>query len=134
MKPPHRVGIPAIDPLRIGPRRIKVDSERPVQTRDESLRLLGLALGGDSTEHAYIPGVALGDEKVAIGRCANQPWIIESTGIQLDLKPQGHLRPRFLWTLHQLRTIARRRRRERQREVSQSNLAYLARFFIAEVG
>src|SRR3979490_455365 len=69
------VRVSDVDPLRVWPWRIKVDAERPVQTAGESLSLLGLALGRDSPEDPDIPRVAFRDEKVTIGRSADQAWI-----------------------------------------------------------
>ncbi len=63
----HLVGIAHIDPLRIGPRRIKRNPIRPLQATGENLHLFRLAVAGHAAEHANAPGFALGQKNVAIG-------------------------------------------------------------------
>ena len=82
------------------------------ETGGENLRLLGLALGGDSAEDANVARFAFGDEKIAIGRGADQAWIIESGRVLLHFEARKNLRPRVLRARHDFRTIACRRRGE----------------------
>src|SRR2546425_12056602 len=122
----NRVGIPDINPLRIGPRRIEVDAERAVQALGENFRLFRLALRVYSTEDPNVARVAFGDEEIAVGRSSNQPRIIEPCRVLLHFEPRRDLRPGLLWTGHELRAVARRGRGERSGEVLQCDLSNLA--------
>ena len=102
----HRVRVANIDPLRIRPRRIEVDAKRLIKAGGKNLRLLGLAVGGDSAKDANVARLAFGDEKIAIGRGADQAGIVESGRVLLHFEAGRNLRPRVLRTRHNFRAIA----------------------------
>src|SRR6266404_1563754 len=76
----NRICVPNVDPLRVRSWRIKIDSERAVQTARKYLRLLRFALGCNSTEYPDLPWAAgrldwwsqLRPQRAA--RAANPAW------------------------------------------------------------
>src|SRR5580692_5030417 len=119
----NRIRIANIDPLGIRSGRIKTDTEWTVKSRSESLRLRGLAVGTNSAEDQNVVGVAFGDEEIAVGRGANQSRLIKPGRIKLNFEARKNLWPRVLWTRHQLRAIAGRRRSERLGQIFERDLA-----------
>src|SRR5260370_11274646 len=81
----NRIGVAYIDPLRIGARRIEVDSEWSVQTGGERGRLFRLTFCCDSTEHADLAQLAFRDKKGTVLRSADQPRPVKPGSVQLHL-------------------------------------------------
>jgi hypothetical protein len=80
----HRTGIADIEPLWIGTRRIERHAERIAEPGGKHRRLR--RCGAVPANDANAAGIALGDEQIAVRRCANKPRLAQAGGKKVDFK------------------------------------------------
>ena len=84
----HRVGVRHIDPLRVRAGRVEGDAERAVRAlRRRSRSSAGLAAPSAARSTRILPGIALGDEDVAVRRDAHLPRAVELGEFGRRVKP-----------------------------------------------
>ncbi len=133
-QPHHRVGVGDVDPPRIVARRIERDAERLVEALREHARPRRLAAGEQATDDAQLAGVALDDERVAVGRDANQARTIQTVGVEIDPESGRRLRPGGLRPLDDLGRVVGRLRRARRGQIGGGDLDALSRTLAGVVG
>src|ERR1700761_9491660 len=83
-KAQHGIGIADIDPLRVGPRRIKRDAKRISEPGCEDRGLWRAA--AVLVQHADTAALALGDEDVAVRRSADNARARQAGSKKVDFK------------------------------------------------
>src|ERR1700676_1691431 len=92
-KPDNGVGVPHVHPLRVASRRIEGNAVGAAESAGENASLPRFTTSGDSAEHFDFSAAAFCQEKVTVGRRADQPRIIESRGVALYRETGRSLRP-----------------------------------------
>src|SRR5437016_4617135 len=110
--------------------RIKGNAEWIVKPSREDLRLHCLSAGIRAAKNHYSVGMALGEEDVAIGSGAEQPWIVELLRIQFHFETRQRLWPRAVRARNHLRVVLHRLGSVRRGQIGYGELAECSRFLL----
>src|SRR5437879_5519708 len=86
----HGCGVGDIDELRVTARRVEGDAEWPLEVAGEDFAALRFRRAVHRLHDADLPGTALSDEDIAVGRYAYDARGLQPTGDPLDGDPWRH--------------------------------------------